>query len=96
MHLILGSKIVLTDPYVPSKDLQGRKPHRLLPVRSSSKGGEIRDTKNLNLSRNIVSLLVFVATAHMRVATMPSIQKSVSLSVLYFRVSPNYERNQPI
>ena len=35
----------------------------------------------------------FVATAPMQVATMPSIQKSVSLSVLYFGVSPNYERN---
>ena len=26
---------------------------------ANAKGGEIRDTKNLNLSRNIVSLLVF-------------------------------------
>ena len=30
---------------------------------SRAKGGEIGDTKNLNLKRNIVSLLVFVATA---------------------------------
>ena len=45
-------------------------------------------TNNQTFARDI-----FVATAHMRVATMPSIQNSVRQSVLYFRVSPNYERN---